>query len=92
MITISKVKDFNKTNMSLVLMGVSGAAAWATGINWLFWRFMCEKDSSLDFQDLSCLFELYLEPLQSETFLTQDEVNCEYFSSPLTCQSCLSAF
>lgn len=40
---------------------------------------MCEKDSSLDFQDLSCLFELYLEPLQSETFLTQDEVNCEYF-------------
>lgn len=25
-------------------------------------------------QDLSCLFELYLEPLQNETFLTQDEV------------------
>ncbi|OBS72137.1 hypothetical protein A6R68_13284, partial [Neotoma lepida] len=24
-------------------------------------------------KDLSCLFELYLEPLQSETFLTQDE-------------------
>lgn len=25
-------------------------------------------------QDLTCLFEIYLEPLQKETFLTQDEV------------------
>lgn len=25
-------------------------------------------------QDLSCLFEIYLKPLQNETFLTQDEV------------------
>lgn len=25
-------------------------------------------------QDLSCLFEIYLKPLQYETFLTQDEV------------------
>lgn len=30
-------------------------------------------------QDLSCLFELYLEPLQKETFLTQDEVR-EYLN------------
>lgn len=25
-------------------------------------------------QDLNCLFEIYLKPLQKETFLTQDEV------------------
>ena len=25
-------------------------------------------------QDLTCLFEIYLKPLQKETFLTQDEV------------------
>lgn len=25
-------------------------------------------------QDLTCLFEIYLKPLQNETFLTQDEV------------------
>lgn len=31
-------------------------------------------------QDLSCLFELYLEPLQKETFLTQDEVR-EYLKN-----------
>lgn len=28
----------------------------------------------LFFQDLTCLFEIYLKPLQNETFLTQDEV------------------
>lgn len=33
-------------------------------------------------QDLSCLFELYLEPLQKETFLTQDEVR-EYLKNVL---------
>ena len=33
------------------------------------------KYSVCVFQDLSCLFELYLEPLQNETFLTQDEVH-----------------
>lgn len=39
-----------------------------------------EKDDvEIDFilfflQDLDCLFEIYLKPLQNETFLTQDEV------------------
>lgn len=32
-------------------------------------------------KDLSCLFELYLEPLQNETFLTQDEVNGKHLPS-----------
>uniref|UniRef100_F6QZ26 TIAM Rac1 associated GEF 2 n=1 Tax=Ornithorhynchus anatinus TaxID=9258 RepID=F6QZ26_ORNAN len=33
-------------------------------------------------KDLSCLFELYLEPLQSETFLTQDEMESLFGSLP----------
>ncbi|CAH2251619.1 T-lymphoma invasion and metastasis-inducing 2 isoform X1 [Pelobates cultripes] len=33
-------------------------------------------------KDLSCLFELYLEPLQSETFLTQDEMDSLFGSLP----------
>lgn len=28
-------------------------------------------------QDLACLFEIYLKPLQNETFLTLDEVGEE---------------
>uniref|UniRef100_A0A8D0H856 TIAM Rac1 associated GEF 2 n=1 Tax=Sphenodon punctatus TaxID=8508 RepID=A0A8D0H856_SPHPU len=32
--------------------------------------------------DLSCLFEFYLEPLQSETFLTQDEMESLFGSLP----------
>ncbi|XP_049551129.1 rho guanine nucleotide exchange factor TIAM2 isoform X4 [Orcinus orca] len=34
------------------------------------------------FRDLSCLFDLYLEPLQSETFLTQDEMESLFGSLP----------
>lgn len=42
-----------------------------------------EKVNKYSFlQDLSCLFELYLEPLQKETFLTQDEVR-EYLKKVL---------
>uniref|UniRef100_A0A8C9KGH9 TIAM Rac1 associated GEF 2 n=1 Tax=Panthera tigris altaica TaxID=74533 RepID=A0A8C9KGH9_PANTA len=37
---------------------------------------------SSTFQDLSCLFELYLEPLQNETFLTQDEMESLFGSLP----------
>ncbi|XP_042730562.1 rho guanine nucleotide exchange factor TIAM2 [Lagopus leucura] len=33
-------------------------------------------------KDLSCLFELYLEPLQNETFLTQDEMESLFGSLP----------
>nr|XP_030708953.1 T-lymphoma invasion and metastasis-inducing protein 2 isoform X4 [Globicephala melas] len=33
-------------------------------------------------KDLSCLFDLYLEPLQSETFLTQDEMESLFGSLP----------
>ncbi|XP_066035147.1 rho guanine nucleotide exchange factor TIAM2 isoform X3 [Chamaea fasciata] len=33
-------------------------------------------------KDLSCLFELYLEPLQKETFLTQDEMESLFGSLP----------
>ncbi|XP_054825814.1 rho guanine nucleotide exchange factor TIAM2 isoform X1 [Eublepharis macularius] len=33
-------------------------------------------------KDLSCLFQLYLEPLQSETFLTQDEMESLFGSLP----------
>ncbi|XP_012576872.1 PREDICTED: T-lymphoma invasion and metastasis-inducing protein 2 isoform X2 [Condylura cristata] len=33
-------------------------------------------------KDLSCLFELYLGPLQSETFLTQDEMESLFGSLP----------
>ncbi|XP_073528535.1 rho guanine nucleotide exchange factor TIAM2 isoform X3 [Phyllobates terribilis] len=33
-------------------------------------------------KDLSCLFELYLEPLQNETFLTQDEMDSLFGSLP----------
>ncbi|XP_049621416.1 rho guanine nucleotide exchange factor TIAM2 [Suncus etruscus] len=33
-------------------------------------------------KDLSCLFELYLEPLQSEAFLTQDEMESLFGSLP----------
>ncbi|XP_068087985.1 rho guanine nucleotide exchange factor TIAM2 isoform X3 [Hyperolius riggenbachi] len=33
-------------------------------------------------KDLSCLFELYLEPLQNETFLTQDEMDALFGSLP----------
>ncbi|XP_043919335.1 rho guanine nucleotide exchange factor TIAM2 isoform X2 [Protopterus annectens] len=33
-------------------------------------------------KDLSCLFELYLQPLQSETFLTQDEMESLFGSLP----------
>ncbi|XP_014119018.1 PREDICTED: T-lymphoma invasion and metastasis-inducing protein 2 isoform X2 [Pseudopodoces humilis] len=33
-------------------------------------------------KDLSCLFEIYLEPLQKETFLTQDEMESLFGSLP----------
>ncbi|KAJ7342127.1 hypothetical protein JRQ81_009074, partial [Phrynocephalus forsythii] len=33
-------------------------------------------------KDLSCLFQLYLEPLQNETFLTQDEMESLFGSLP----------
>nr|XP_033793780.1 T-lymphoma invasion and metastasis-inducing protein 2 isoform X1 [Geotrypetes seraphini] len=33
-------------------------------------------------KDLSCLFELYLEPLQNETYLTQDEMESLFGSLP----------
>ncbi|KAM6460759.1 rho guanine nucleotide exchange factor TIAM2 isoform 2-T2 [Liasis olivaceus] len=33
-------------------------------------------------KDLNCLFQLYLEPLQSETFLTQDEMESLFGSLP----------
>ncbi|XP_028364440.1 T-lymphoma invasion and metastasis-inducing protein 2 [Phyllostomus discolor] len=33
-------------------------------------------------KDLSCLFELYLDPLQNETFLTQDEMESLFGSLP----------
>ncbi|KAH0622399.1 hypothetical protein JD844_024679 [Phrynosoma platyrhinos] len=33
-------------------------------------------------KDLSCLFQLYLDPLQSETFLTQDEMESLFGSLP----------
>ncbi|XP_044278269.1 rho guanine nucleotide exchange factor TIAM2 isoform X2 [Varanus komodoensis] len=33
-------------------------------------------------KDLSCLFQLYLDPLQSETFLTQDEMDSLFGSLP----------
>nr|XP_014686978.1 rho guanine nucleotide exchange factor TIAM2 isoform X5 [Equus asinus]XP_044617720.1 rho guanine nucleotide exchange factor TIAM2 isoform X5 [Equus asinus] len=33
-------------------------------------------------KDLSCLFDLYLEPLQNETFLTQDEMESLFGSLP----------
>ncbi|XP_074165560.1 rho guanine nucleotide exchange factor TIAM2 isoform X2 [Sminthopsis crassicaudata] len=33
-------------------------------------------------KDLTCLFELYLEPLQNETFLTQDEMESLFGSLP----------
>ncbi|XP_036397488.1 T-lymphoma invasion and metastasis-inducing protein 2 [Megalops cyprinoides] len=33
-------------------------------------------------KDLSCLFEIYLKPLQSETFLTQDEMESLFGSLP----------
>uniref|UniRef100_A0A4W5M4V0 TIAM Rac1 associated GEF 2 n=1 Tax=Hucho hucho TaxID=62062 RepID=A0A4W5M4V0_9TELE len=34
------------------------------------------------FQDLSCLFEIYLKPLQNETFLTLDEMDSLFGSLP----------
>lgn len=32
-------------------------------------------------QDLNCLFEIYLKPLQKETFLSQDEVKLNTYWS-----------
>lgn len=44
---------------------------------WDRWR-LCDSFNELIvlfvLQDLTCLFEIYLKPLQNETFLTQDEV------------------
>lgn len=37
----------------------------------------------LSLQDLTCLFEIYLKPLQKETFLTQDEVGAGGWETPL---------
>eukprot|EP00071_Canis_lupus_P040403 XP_022273960.1 T-lymphoma invasion and metastasis-inducing protein 2 isoform X2 [Canis lupus familiaris] len=41
-----------------------------------------EEDTAQTLGDLSCLFELYLEPLQNETFLTQDEMESLFGSLP----------
>nr|XP_058939700.1 rho guanine nucleotide exchange factor TIAM2 isoform X6 [Kogia breviceps] len=40
------------------------------------------REMEQPFRDLSCLFDLYLEPLQSETFLTQDEMESLFGSLP----------
>lgn len=43
---------------------------------------LTEDQPCLCFQDLSCLIERYLTPLQKESFLTQDEVFFTFFLSP----------
>lgn len=43
---------------------------------------LIEHRPCLCFQDLSCLIECYLTPLQKESFLTQDEVPLSFFFFP----------
>lgn len=42
--------------------------------------FLSSEVELVSLQDLVCLFDVYLTPLQEETFLSKDEVNTETFT------------
>lgn len=42
--------------------------------------FLSSEVELVSLQDLVCLFDVYLTPLQEETFLSKDEVNTETFN------------